>query len=65
MADKTISAAAKAIAETPLKGLMDDDGVSVYFRHIWPDSASRERMEETLLEFARTAIRVWRENNSH
>lgn len=64
MDEITIKDAAQAIASTPLRGLMDDEGLDVYILHLWPDEVGRDKLEETLRAMARSAITTWRQKNA-
>lgn len=61
MEDKALDRAAEAIGNTPLVGCMDDNGDTVYIRHIWP--ADGKRLRATLKNMARAAVGAYQSNS--
>ena len=62
MEEEAIERAAEAIASTPLEGCMDDEGLSVYIRHLWPEGIDSEHMSRTLHRMARAAVGAYQSN---
>lgn len=54
--DAAIAAAVKAMANTPLQGCIDDDGLPVFLWHIWPDKEGEASLERTLRALAQAAL---------
>lgn len=54
----TVEAVARVLAATPLQGCMDDEGLAVYLRHIWPREAGQANLDATLLSLAQAALKA-------